>query len=227
MKLAALFSGGKDSTYAIYKVMKEHEVLCLITIKSANPDSYMFHTPNIDLAELQAEALDLPLLTFKTKGEKELELKDLENAIQQAKEKYDIQGIVTGALKSEYQATRIQKICDNLKLKCINPLWQMDQEQEMHDIIKDGFKFMVIKIAALGLDKYWLGKIITENDIDKLVELNKKYHINIAFEGGEAESLMIDGPIFKRKLVIKKAEVIMENEYTGVYQINKVFSSSK
>lgn len=222
MKLAALFSGGKDSTYAIYKVMKEHEIVCLITIKSENPDSYMFHTPNIDLTEHQAKAIGLPLLTVKTKGEKELELKDLENAIKKAKEKYQIEGIVTGALKSEYQATRIQKICDNLELKCINPLWQMDQEQEMRDIIKDGFKFMVIRIAALGLDKSWLGKIITNDDIDKLIALNKKYHINIAFEGGEAESLMIDGPIFKKKLVVKNSEVIMENEFTGVYQIKDV-----
>ena len=222
MKLAALFSGGKDSTYAMYKVMKEHDVVCLITIKSENPDSYMFHTPNIDLAEMQAEALGIPLLTFKTKGEKELELEDLKDAIKQVKDKYQIQGIVTGALKSEYQASRIKKICDKLKLECINPLWQMDQEQEMRDIIKAGFKFMVIKIAAYGLDKSWLGKIITNDDIDKLVELNKKYKINVAGEGGEAESLMIDGPIFKKRLEVKKAEVVMENDYTGIYQIKKV-----
>ena len=222
MKLAALFSGGKDSTYAMYKAMQVHEIVCLITIKSENPDSYMFHTPNINLTELQAEALGLPSLSFKTKGEKELELKDLKKAIKQAKDKYHIEGIVTGALKSEYQASRIQRICDSLELKCINPLWQMSQEQEMRDIIKAGFKFMIIRIAAYGLSKEWLGKVITNKDIDRLVELNKKYHINIAFEGGEAESLMIDGPIFKKKLVVKKAETIMENDYTGIYRIKKI-----
>jgi len=222
MKLAALFSGGKDSTYAMYKAMQVHEIVCLITIKSENPDSYMFHTPNINLTELQAEALGLPLLSFKTKGEKELELKDLKKAIKQAKDKYHIEGIVTGALKSEYQANRIQRICDSLELECINPLWQMSQEQEMRDIIKAGFKFMIIRIAAYGLSKEWLGKVITNKDIDRLVELNKKYHINIAFEGGEAESLMIDGPIFKKKLVVKKAETIMENDYTGIYRIKKI-----
>ncbi len=222
MKLAALFSGGKDSTYAMYKAMQVHEIVCLITIKSENPDSYMFHTPNINLTELQAEALGLPSLSFKTKGEKELELKDLKKAIKQAKDKYHIEGIVTGALKSEYQASRIQRICDSLELECINPLWQMSQEQEMRDIIKAGFKFMIIRIAAYGLSKEWLGKVITNKDIDRLVELNKKYHINIAFEGGEAESLMIDGPIFKKKLVVKKAETIMENDYTGIYRIKKI-----
>jgi len=222
MKLAALFSGGKDSTYAMYKAMQVHEIVCLITIKSENPDSYMFHTPNINLTEMQAEALGLPLLSFKTKGEKELELKDLKKAIKQAKDKYHIEGIVTGALKSEYQANRIQRICDSLELECINPLWQMSQEQEMRDIIKAGFKFMIIRIAAYGLSKEWLGKVITNKDIDRLVELNKKYHINIAFEGGEAESLMIDGPIFKKKLVVKKAETIMENDYTGIYRIKKI-----
>ena len=222
MKLAALFSGGKDSTYAMYKVMEEHDVICLITIKSENPDSYMFHTPNIDLAELQAKALEIPLLTFKTKGKKEKELVDLKNAIAKAKESFQIEGITTGALFSEYQASRIQKICDELDLKCINPLWHMDQEKEMREIIQEGFKFILTSIAALGLSKEWLGKVITNEDIDKLVELKKRYKINVAGEGGEFESLMINGPIFKRKLVIKKAEIIMENEYTGIYQIKDV-----
>ncbi len=222
MKLGALFSGGKDSTYAMYKAMQDHDIVCLITIKSENPDSYMFHTPNIDLAETQAEALNLPLLTAETKGKKEAELKDLKEAIKQAKDLFQIEGITTGALFSDYQASRIQKICDELNLECINPLWHMDQEQEMRDLIKDGFKFILIRIAALGLNKEWLGKEITKEDIDKLVKLKEKYKINIAGEGGEFESLVIDGPIFKKKLVIKDAETIMENEYTGIYKIKEV-----
>jgi len=221
MKLASLFSGGKDSTYAIYRAMKNNDVVCLISMISENPDSYMYHTPNINLTELQAEALGLPLLTFLTKGEKEKELIDLRNAIIQAKELFKVEGIVTGALKSEYQASRIQKICDDLKLECVNPLWQMDQEQEMREVIKAGFEFIVIKIAALGLDRSWLGKTVTMEEVDKLVKLKKRYGINIAFEGGEAESLVLNGPIFKSRLVIEKAEIRMENEHTGIYKILK------
>lgn len=221
MKLAVLFSGGKDSTYALFKAMKQHDIACLISIISKNKDSYMFHTPNISLTSLQAISLNLPLIQKTTKGEKENELEDLKLAIKEAKGKYNIQGIVTGALASSYQKERIQKICDELNLQCFNPLWQYNQEKLMGEIIKDNFKFMIIAVAADGLDESWLGKIITNKDIDSLVELNKKNNINIAFEGGEAETLMISGPIFKRKLKIIEAEKIMENIHTGIYKINK------
>jgi diphthine-ammonia ligase len=166
--------------------------------------------------------MEIPLLTYDTLGEKEIELEDLKKAIEKAKNEFAIEGVVTGALKSEYQASRIQKICDELELECINPLWDMDQEEEIREVIKLGFKFIITKVAAYGLDKSWLGRVITNEDVDKLMEINKKIGINVAFEGGEAETLMIDGPIFKSKLEIKKAKTIMENEFTGIYNIEEV-----
>lgn len=222
MKLGVLFSGGKDSTYALYKAMEKDEVVCLISMLSKNKDSYMFHTPNINLTEMQAEAIGLPLMQKSTEGRKEEELEDLKEAIREAKDNFGIEGVVTGAVASVYQSERIQKICDKLDLKCVNPLWKEDQEELMRIIIKDGFKFIVISIAADGLDENWLGKTITNKDVDFLVNLNKRNKINIAFEGGEAETLMIDGPIFNSKLEIKEAEKIMENKNTGVYNIKKV-----
>jgi len=221
MKLGVLFSGGKDSTYALYKAMEKNEIACLITLISKNPESYMFHTPNINLVGLQAEAIGLPLIQQLTPGKKEEELKDLKKAIVKAKEKFGIEGIVTGAFASNYQRERIQTICDELQLKCINPLWGKEPEKLLREMINDGFKFMLSSIAALGLDESWLGRVLTGKDINKLLELNKKTGIHIAFEGGEAESLVIDGPIFKRKLVIKEAKKIMENENTGIYKILK------
>jgi asparagine synthase (glutamine-hydrolysing) len=221
MKLGVLFSGGKDSTYALYKAKQKNEIACLITIISRNPESYMFHTPNIELVDLQAKALGFPLIKKVTKGEKEKELKDLKAAIVESKKKFAIQGIVTGAFASVYQRDRIRNICDELSLECINPLWGQEPEKMMQEMIASGFKFMLSSIAALGLDESWLGRVLTDNDIDKLVELNKKFGVHIAFEGGEAESLVIDGPIFKQKINIIRAEKKMENENTGIYRIIK------
>ena len=119
MKSAILFSGGKDSCYSAYKAKQSgYKLACLISIFSKNPESYMFHTPNIKLVKQQSEVMDTPLIIQETKGEKEIELKDLEKAIKKAKEKYKIDTVVTGALASNYQASRIKKICDKLKLKC-------------------------------------------------------------------------------------------------------------
>ena len=214
MKLAALISGGKDSIYAMWKASKEHEIACFLTIESENKESYMFHTPNISLASLQARAIEKPILIGKTKGEKEKELKDLFGLIKKAKEKYNIEGVTTGALASVYQAERIQKICDDLGLKCINPLWQMDQEKLLKDLLKDGFKTIIVGTFAYGLGENILGKEINEETINVLMEAHKKYKIHPAGEGGEIETLVIDGPCFNKKIVIKESERIIGKHET-------------
>jgi len=125
MKLALLLSGGKDSLYAGFLAKKHrHELACLITINSENKSSYMFHTPSINQTKKQAQAMALPLIIQHTKGKKEAELHDLEKAIKLAINKYHIEGIITGAIQSTYQASRIQSICNKLKIECFNPLWQ-------------------------------------------------------------------------------------------------------
>ena len=110
MKLGVLFSGGKDSTLALHMAAEKETVACLITVESKNAESFMFHTPNIDVTALQAEALGLPLVKVETEGQKEVELADLEHAIAEAKSRYGIEGVVTGAVESVYQASRVQRI---------------------------------------------------------------------------------------------------------------------
>ena len=222
LKLGVLFSSGKDSNLALHIMQKQnYEISCLITLKSENPFSYMFHTPNIDLAELQSQAMNIPLIMQTTKGEKELELKDLELALKKAKKEYKIQGVVTGALYSNYQRERIEKIVDKLSLKIFSPLWHINQEVEMRQLLDEGFKFLFSGVAGEGLSKKWLGKIITTKDIDELVKLNEKCSINIAGEGGEFESFVLDAPFYKNKIKIEKAIIKMENECTGNYIIEK------
>jgi ABC transporter with metal-binding/Fe-S-binding domain ATP-binding protein len=206
MKLASLISGGKDSIYAMWKASKEHEITCFLTMESENKESYMFHTPNISLASLQAEAIGKPIVIGRTKGEKEKELKDLFELIKKGKEKYKIEGITTGALASVYQAERIQKICDELSLKCINPLWQMNQEKLLRDLLKDGFTTIIVGTFAYGLGENVLGKEINGETINILMEAHRKYQIHPAGEGGEIETLVIDGPCFNKKIVIKESE---------------------
>jgi len=200
MKLAILFSGGKDSTYALYLAKKfNHEITCLITLDSKNKDSYMFHTP-VDNIDNLAEKLRLPLIKFSTAGVKEKELSDLKKAIQAAIKKYKIQGIVTGAVASTYQSSRIQKICSELDIYCFNPLWQKNQIELLNELVANNFKFKIIKVAADGLDDSWIGKIIDKKSLPNLIELSKKYGFNPAFEGGEAETEIVDCPLFKNDI---------------------------
>jgi len=220
MKAGVLFSGGKDSAYAMFKAMQAgNEIACLISVISENKASYMFHTPNISLTELQAEAIGLPLLKKNTKGEKEKELVDLEEAIKEAKEKFGLEGIVTGALESKYQATRIQKICEGLGLECINPLWMKDQVELLKELIQSGFEVIVSGVFAYPLGKEWLGKKLDSEMVEALVELREKYGISPSGEGGELETTVLDAPFFKKKLVITKTEEQMSGPNSGVLAV--------
>lgn len=222
LRLAALVSGGKDSLYAAYIMTQQnYELSCLVRMQSRNPSSYMFHTPNIHLVELQAEAMAVPLLTQKTSGEKEKELKDLEIVLKKAQKKYHIEGIVSGALYSQYQRERIEKVAEKLGLKVFAPLWHKDQEQELRELLALGFEFILSSVAAEGLNKSWLGRILEEKDVEKLVALQKKVGLNPAFEGGEAESLVLDCPLFHKKIKIITSEIHEEAEHTATLLVTK------
>lgn len=220
MKAAVLFSGGKDSCLAMYKVMEEHEVVCLVSMISKNKESYMFHTPNISLVKMQAEAIGIPIILQETEGVKEEELKDLEKALTKAKEDYKIEGVVTGAIRSAYQEERIKKICGELNLKSINPLWHKDQIELLNEVIKNKFEVIITGIFAYPLEKEFLGRKIDEELIKKLGKLEKKYKINPSGEGGELESTVLDAPFFNKKIEILEYEISYNNN-SGVFEIKK------
>ncbi len=221
MNLGVLFSGGKDSTFACYRAMEKNTVACLITLISENEDSYMFHTPNIRRTGLQAEAMGFSLLTWPTEGQKEEELEDLKAAIADAAELYGIDGIVTGAIESVYQAARMQRICLDLDLWCFNPLWQINQVDYLRLLLSEGFKIIISGVFAYPFDESWVGATLTEEMIQKLEQLQKKYKINPSGEGGELETFVLDGPLFKKRIEILKASRTYEN-YRGHFLIEDV-----
>ncbi len=202
MKLGVLFSGGKDSTLALHKAAETDEVACLITLVSENKESFMFHTPNINVTALQAEALHLPLIQKVTAGKPEAELKDLEEAITQAVKAYGIAGVVSGAIESVYQSERIQSICNRLGLRCFNPLWKRNQKALLEEIVAQGFKVIISGVFAYPLDSTWLGKELNTELIGKLLRLEKEFCVSPAGEGGEIETTVLDAQLFKKKIEI-------------------------
>ena len=189
---------------AVYAALEAKEdVKYLLSMKSKNDESYMFHVPNIHVTDLLSEALDIPIMSVETEGVKEEELDDLKAAFLDLKD-LGVEAIYTGALYSVYQKSRIEKLGDEVGLKIISPYWHVDELEYMRKIVSLGFKIMICGVAAWGLDESWLGRIIDDDTIDELVRLNEKYHVDIAFEGGEAETLAIHGPIFKKRIEILK-----------------------
>jgi ABC transporter with metal-binding/Fe-S-binding domain ATP-binding protein len=226
MRLGVLFSGGKDSTLALHLAAEKEEVVCLITILSKNKESFMYHTPNIEISALQAEALGLPQITKTTPGEKEKELADLEDAIAEAARKFQIEGVVTGAVESVYQAERVQRICNQLGLWCFNPLWKKDQKALLEELLKKRFKVIISGVFAYPLDEKWLGKQIDNKLIDRLVDLQQKYGLSPAGEGGEIETTVLDAPLFKKKIEVLDYSVEFKGN-SGVFIIKQARLVSK
>jgi diphthine-ammonia ligase len=226
MKLGVLFSGGKDSTLALHKAAEKEEVACLITLVSENKESYMFHTPNMDVTVLQAEALDLPLIRRVTEGKPEEELEDLEEAITQAIKDFKIEGVVTGAVESVYQAARIQRICNRLGVWCFNPLWKRNQTALLDEIVAEGFNAIISGVFAYPLDKTWLGKQIDNDMIAKLTALSEQYGLSPSGEGGEIETTVLDAPLFKKKIDVLDFEVEAKGN-SGVFKIKQARLAEK
>jgi len=226
MNAAVLFSGGKDSTMALYYALRNGEdVKYLLSMKSRNDESYMFHVPNIHITDLLAQAVDIPIMSVETDGVKEEELADLKLAFENLKSS-GVECIYTGALYSVYQKSRIERLGREVGLKIISPYWHVDELEYMREIVSLGFKIIISGVAAWGLDESWLGRVIDDETIDELVELHEKYYIDLAFEGGEAETLAIDGPIFKKRIKIINDKKVW-NRDSGVYIIEEAILEDK
>ena len=203
MKVCVLYSGGKDSTYSLHwAVFKGFEVQCLITLIPKREDSWMFQVPNVELTKYQAEVLGIDVVQLPTSGEKDKELEDLKKAFQIARSR-GAQGIVTGAFLSDYQRLNINLIAEEVGLKTYSPLWRKNQEGYMRELVEEGFKFIITSATAYGFPFHLLGKIITREDVEEIIERARKYGFNPAFEGGEAETFVVYAPLFKRELKVE------------------------
>ena len=217
MRLAALVTGGKDSILALYRAQNMgHSIEVLATMIPKRSDSYMFHFANIHLTEHISRALEIPLVTAETAGIKEKELDDLKKLLLSL----DVDGIVSGAIMSSYQKERIGNICEELGIKSVTPLWHQDPLDIMNELIDLKFKVIIIGVYAYGLDQTWLGREINPETLEKLVELNEKYQISLVGEGGEYESLVLDAPIFKKRIEIVEAETNYEDN-SGVLVVKE------
>ncbi|MCE2615194.1 MAG: diphthine--ammonia ligase [Nitrosopumilus sp. (ex Thoosa mismalolli)] len=220
MKIASLFSGGKDSAYAIHLMQKQgNDVVVLITIFPNSAESHLLHHPNMFWTKLQAESMNIPqLITESNSDVTEDELIQIEKLLITAKEKFNIEGIVHGGIKSNFQKEKFETICQKLDLRVFTPLWNTEAEKYMKDLLDSNFSFMMTSVTSEGLDDAWLGKKITNSDLSILKNLSGKYGFNLNFEGGEAETFVVDCPMFSSPIEITKFEKNWDG-YRGRFEI--------
>ncbi|MDE1826233.1 MAG: diphthine--ammonia ligase [Thaumarchaeota archaeon] len=222
MKLGALFSGGKDSTFAIYRAKSEgHDVSCLVTVFPKSEESHLLHHPNIGLTVLQAKAMNIPQITVGLDSDDaRIEVDNLKKALKTAKEQFGIEGVVHGGIRSTFQKNHFETICRSLNLGVVSPLWNVNESRYLHDLIQSGFQFIVTSVTAQGLDNSWLGKEMTIPDVEKLIVLSSKFGFNASFEGGEAETFVISCPLFSGRIKIVKSNEMWDG-YRGRFEITE------
>lgn len=209
LRVAALVTGGKDSALALHRTLKRgYEVKHLVTMVPQREDSWMFHYPNIHMADLFAQAVGIPLVTAETSGIKEAELTDLKQVLA----RLDVDAIVTGAIFSQYQKKRVDEICQELGLKHISPLWHEAPLELLKEIVTLKMETIIVGVYAYGFDETWLGRKINEDTIKDLVELNRKFQVSLVGEGGEYETLVLDAPFFKKKIQLIETKKIWEGQ---------------
>ncbi|MFC6785306.1 diphthine--ammonia ligase [Halobaculum halobium] len=216
-----LFSGGKDSSWAVYRALDRGlPVERLLTVHPAG-DSYMYHVPETRLAALAAESIGIPLVEIEpddfdagsttdsgAQGDRELE--PMEAALTDLAAEVRLTGVTAGAVESEFQTSRIEAMCDRLGIELFAPLWQRDPRALAEEMLDAGFEITVIQVAAAGLDESWLGRTIDREALAELERLNDEYGVHLLGEGGEFETFVTDGPHMDRRI-----ELLYDTEWDG------------
>jgi diphthine-ammonia ligase len=198
MTVTALVSGGKDSIYAAYLADTQGRTVDeLVALRPSDPESMMFHTPNLDLVALQAAAWGKSHRSVPVAGTGErAELAALEGAIAEADG-----WVVAGAIGSSYQWSRLLEVAGRVGRPVYTPLWRKDPARVVREEIAAGLDIRLVHLAAESLDPQLLGARL---DLERLVELERRSAdvrpTNVAGEGGEYETLVVDAPFFRSRI---------------------------
>lgn len=220
MRAAVLFTGGKDSSFSLYwALLQGFDVKVLLSIIPSYDYSLLYHRPLEKLLLLQSRCLGLPII-FRYVHDKNYELQALRELLVEARDKYGVEAVFTGALLSDFQRIRFSILIEESGLKGYNPLWRIDQEKYMLTLVREGFEILILSISTYGLPPRFLGKILTEEDVREIIKLSRRYGFNPAFEGGEAETFVSYMPFYKCRILLS-GDMVRKGPYEYVYSIRE------
>ncbi len=192
----ALISGGKDSVYATHLAIWQGFDVRVAATVVPRPDSWILQYENTPFAKEHASALGIPWIVFMSDVGERAELEALKSLLEDAMDKYCVKWVILGALASEYQRTRFNYVARDLGLRVHTPLWHLDPRAYLKRLVRDGFEFIITRVAAEGLDTSWLGKRVTKENLNELITLAEAHSFNPAGEGGEYETFVVKTPLY-------------------------------
>lgn len=217
MRIASLVSGGKDSLYASWvAAQRGWDITHYVTVRPKAEHPYLYHRPNVRWVQLQAQCAGVQYVQVESGEGDAAEL----DALRQVLKNLDVDGVTSGALASEYQRTRVDRVCHELGLKSFAPLWLHSPLQHVRDVVDAGLEVLFVHVAANGLGQDWLGRRLDARSISDLERLAKTKGINPAGEGGEYETFVLDAPQFRQRIQIEESEGFWKRD-TGTLEIRK------
>ena len=217
MRIAVLSSGGKDSSAAWWWAMcRGWEIAAVVTVDIQDGDSHMFQVPSTKWVERQALLANVPWMNVPASGSVEDEIEALEQALS----KLEIDGIVSGALRSDFQKQRLECMSQRLNIHSFSPLWHQTPIEHLKGMVEAGFQIMLTSVSCEGLDHTWLGHVLTESSLLELHALSKQHRFNVDGEGGEYETFVLGGPIWSRALQVEGSK--QHTASRGIFAIHSV-----
>ena len=217
MRIAVLSSGGKDSSAAWWWAMcRGWDIVSIVTVDIQDGDSHMFQVPSTQWVEQQAELAQIDWVNVSASGTVEDEI----NALELALSDLEIDAIVSGALRSDFQKQRLECMCQRLNIHSFTPLWHQTPIEHLRGMIEAGFEIMLTSVSCEGLNHDWLGHVLTSSSLEELHALSVQHRFNVDGEGGEYETFVLGGPIWSRSLAVEG-----EKHHTasrGVFEIHSV-----
>lgn len=222
MRVCCLFSGGKDSSYSLHKMLLSgFEVPVLLTMRSADPDSWLYQTPGMEASHLFQELTGIETRIVDSPPDKEEEKEALTKALEELKEEFGLDAICAGALLSDYQRMIFTHAATDAGLISYAPIWRKDGKEYMKNLSDFGFKFMLLSYASEGFDPSDLGKVIDEKGLERFFSIAEKWGSHPAFEGGEAETLVLEAPLYRKRLKVS-GEIEEEGPYRARFKIKEM-----
>jgi len=214
-------SGGKDSILSLHLAHKNGiNIKAMLTMIPEDSESMLYHTHNVSLVKIIAEVMGIEWISVNAPKNSEI------NALTKALKKVDAKYLITGGIESNYQKKKFDNVCEKVNMKHYAPLWGLNAKELYDNIITNKIDPIIVSVAALGLGKEWLGVHLKEQSINKLLELSEKYKFNAVGEGGDLDTLVLDAPLFSKKLKPSKVELKWYGD-RGKLEINNLKKISK
>jgi uncharacterized protein (TIGR00290 family) len=222
MRVCCLFSGGKDSSYSLHRMLLSgFEVPVLLTLRSADPDSWLYQTPGMEASHLFHGLTGIETRVVDAPGGKEVEGDHLTTVLGGLKEEFDLDAVCSGALMSDYQRMIFSSSALDAGLISYTPLWRKDGKVYMRDLVEQGFRFILISYASEGFSPSDLGRVVGNTELERFFSISEKWETHPAFEGGEAETLVLQAPFYQRELVAR-GEIEEQGPYRARFKLKEV-----